>query len=129
MIKQALEKAGLEAEDIAAIGITNQRATTVVWDRHTGQPICPAIVWQDTRTAKTCAEINATPWGEKARLSTGWTVAPVYSSLMLSGFENARAGKASGDLFGTIDFLSSGSDRGRTYHQLLQCSVTGRPEN
>ncbi|MGB3933354.1 MAG: glycerol kinase GlpK [bacterium] len=132
MIKQALEKAGLEAEDIAAIGITNQRATTVVWDRHTGQPICPAIVWQDTRTAKTCAEINATEWGEKARLSTGWTVAPVYSSLMLQWiFENvpgAREKAEQGDLlFGTIDtWLIWKLTGGRTHAiSYSNASVTG----
>src|SRR3954452_22420075 len=51
---EVLHKAQVKAEDIAAIGITNQRETTVVWDRKTGQPICNAIVWQDRRTAPIC---------------------------------------------------------------------------
>ena len=53
--RAALQKADVTAKDIAAIGITNQRETTVVWDRHSGQPIGPAIVWQDRRTAERCA--------------------------------------------------------------------------
>src|SRR6267154_3595186 len=55
----ALGKAGLTSTDIAAIGITNQRETTVVWDRKTGQPICNAIVWQDRRTAPICDRLKA----------------------------------------------------------------------
>src|SRR5260370_2356951 len=54
----ALQKAGLPATDVAAIGITNQRETTVVWDRKTGQPICNAIVWQDLRTAGACDRLQ-----------------------------------------------------------------------
>ena len=50
--------AGIHAADIAAIGITNQRETTIVWDRETGEPICPAIVWQDRRTAEFCDELK-----------------------------------------------------------------------
>ena len=57
--REALEKAGLTAKDIAAIGITNQRETTVVWDRATGQAVHRAIVWQDRRTADICAKLKA----------------------------------------------------------------------
>src|SRR5512132_2348738 len=56
---EALKKARLSANDIAAIGITNQRETTVVWDRETGRPICRAIVWQDRRTAAMCDRLKA----------------------------------------------------------------------
>ena len=57
--RQALANIGATAEDIAAIGITNQRETTIVWNRHTGQPICNAIVWQCRRTAGFCQELQA----------------------------------------------------------------------
>src|SRR5688572_32635198 len=57
--REALAKAGLKAADIAAIGITNQRETTVIWDRKTGEPIHNAIVWQDRRTAQFCDELKA----------------------------------------------------------------------
>lgn len=106
--KEAMKKADVTAEDIACLGITNQRATTVVWDKATGKPLYNAIVWQDNRTAKLCAEINAGDWGEKARKSTGWTVSPVYSSLMVKWFlENVPEIKEKVDkdeaLLGTMD--------------------------
>ena len=108
MCKNALKDAGLGAGDIAAIGITNQRATSVVWDKNTGKPLYRAIVWQDSRTGDKCREINESEWGEKARKATGWTVAPVYSSLMLNWMiENVPEIKAAIEkgtaLFGTID--------------------------
>src|SRR5437016_5492729 len=58
-VRGAMAKAGVGAQDIAAIGITNQRETTIVWDRLTGKPIHNAIVWQDRRTAEACAELRA----------------------------------------------------------------------
>ena len=57
--RMAIERAGIGPRDIAAIGITNQRETTVVWDRATGKPLANAIVWQDRRTAETCARLKA----------------------------------------------------------------------
>lgn len=107
MARQALEKASLQATDIAAIGLTNQRATTVVWDKETGKPVTRAIVWQDTRTADFVEQIRD-EWAEKAYSRTGWALAPVYSSLSLRwmmdnvpGFKKrAQAGELS---FGTID--------------------------
>lgn len=106
--REAIEKAKIASSDIAAIGITNQRATCLVWDKNTGVPLYNAIVWQDNRTAALCQEINDSEWGEKARKATGWTVAPVYSSLMLHWYlenvpeikEKIESGEA---LFGTID--------------------------
>ncbi|OQX94731.1 glycerol kinase, partial [candidate division KSB1 bacterium 4572_119] len=56
--KEVIKKAGIKAEEIAGIGITNQRETTIVWDRETGQPLCNAIVWQDRRTSDYCDELK-----------------------------------------------------------------------
>ena len=107
VIGQALDDSGLALSDIAAIGITNQRATTVVWDRTTGDPIAPAIVWQDTRTADYIETIRDA-WADRAYARTGWALAPVYSSLslrwILEHVAGARAKADAGDLaFGTID--------------------------
>jgi glycerol kinase len=107
MIRASLRDSGLAATDIAAIGITNQRATTVVWDRKTSKPVAPAIVWQDTRTADYIETIRA-EWADKAYSRTGWALAPVYSSLslrwILENCPTARSRAEAGDLaFGTID--------------------------
>ena len=107
MIHRSLVDAGLSGGNIAAIGITNQRATTVVWDKTTGEPICPAIVWQDTRTAGFVEEIRD-EWQDKVYSRTGWALAPVYSSLslhwILNNVDGAKARAEAGELaFGTID--------------------------
>jgi glycerol kinase len=107
MITKALAEGNLTLSDIAAIGITNQRATTVVWDRASGNPIAPAIVWQDTRTADYIETIREA-WADKAYAHTGWALAPVYSSLslrwILENVPGARAKADAGQLaFGTID--------------------------
>ena len=107
MIKQALAESGLTITDIAAIGITNQRATTVAWDKATGQPVTRAIVWQDTRTADFVEEIRD-EWADKVYGRTGWALAPVYSSLSLHWMLNNVAGfqkraEAGEIAFGTID--------------------------
>ncbi len=107
MIKKALQESSLGPADIAAIGITNQRATTVVWDKKTGKPINRAIVWQDTRTAGYIETIRS-EWAQKAYAHTGWALAPVYSSLSLQWLmENVSGAKEkaeAGELaFGTID--------------------------
>ena len=107
MIKQALAEGGIAPTDLAAVGITNQRATTVAWDKATGHPVSRAIVWQDTRTADYVEEIRD-EWAEKVYGRTGWALAPVYSSLSLHwmmnnvpGFKTrAEAGEIA---FGTID--------------------------
>lgn len=108
MCKMAIEKGNISPDEIDSIGITNQRATCLVWDKNTGEPLYNAIVWQDNRTADLAHKINSCEWGQKARSATGWTVAPVYSSLMLKWYvENVPQIKEkidSGDaLFGTID--------------------------
>ena len=84
MVRQALSEAELKPTDIAAIGITNQRATTTLWDRETGKPVTRSIVWQDTRTAGYIETIRG-QWAEKAYGHTGWALAPVYSSLTCTG--------------------------------------------
>lgn len=106
--KDAMERAGIMADDIAAIGITNQRATCVVWDKNTGKPLYHAIVWQDSRTAVDCNEINESGMGEKVRKRTGWTVGPVYTSMMMKWYldnvpEIKKAVEAGDALMGTID--------------------------
>jgi len=121
MCKIAMEKGSIKPEEIDSIGITNQRATCVVWNKHTGKALYNAIVWQDNRTADWCRDINASEWGDKARKSTGWTVAPVYSSLMLKWFiENVPEIKETieqGDaLFGTMDtWIAWNLTKGKTH--------------
>ncbi len=108
MCRAAIKEANIDPSEIDSIGITNQRATSLVWDKNTGKPLYRAIVWQDNRTADLAHKINNSAWGKKARETTGWTVAPVYSSLMLKWFvDNVPEIKnkiATGEaLFGTID--------------------------
>jgi glycerol kinase len=105
---QALERAHLTANDIAAIGITNQRETTLVWDRETGRPIAPAIVWQDRRTAAACDRLRARGYAQKIRRKTGLVVDAYFSATKLQWIlEHVRGAKAqarAGALaFGTVD--------------------------
>ena len=104
----AMAKAGLSAADIAAIGITNQRETTVVWDRETGEPVCPAIVWQCRRTAPMADALAASGWAEKIRQKTGLVPDAYFSGTklrwILDKVPGARRGAEEGRLlFGTID--------------------------
>ncbi len=106
--REALSKAGLAAKDIAAIGITNQRETTVVWDRATGQPIHRAIVWQDRRTADVCERMRANGLSAMVAERTGLVLDPYFSGTKLAWIldhvPGARAAADRGDLaFGTID--------------------------
>jgi glycerol kinase len=107
-IDDVLAQAGVNARDIAAVGITNQRETTVFWDRVSGEPVAPAIVWQDRRTAEVCA--NFKQRGVEPRVSklTGLLLDPYFSATklawLLDHVPNARARAANGELaFGTID--------------------------
>lgn len=107
-IDAALAKVGAHARDIAAIGITNQRETTVIWDRATSQPIAPAIVWQDRRTAARCAELRAAGVEPDVVARTGLLLDPYFSATkiawLLDAVPGARARAERGDLaFGTID--------------------------
>ena len=78
--RAAIEKAGISARDIAAIGITNQRETTLIWDRATGEPIHRAIVWQDRRTADTCDALKAAGHETMITARTGLLLDPYFSA-------------------------------------------------
>ncbi|HTL21570.1 MAG TPA: glycerol kinase GlpK [Steroidobacteraceae bacterium] len=106
--RDALEKAGISAKDIAAIGITNQRETVVVWERASGTPIHRAIVWQDRRTAQECARLKAEGAEDLIRRKTGLLLDPYFSATkiawILDHVLGARARAERGQLaFGTID--------------------------
>ena len=105
---EAISKAGLSAENIAAIGITNQRETTVVWDRNTGMPVYNAIVWQDRRTASFCDELKAAGTDKLIQQKTGLIVDAYFSATkikwILDNVAGAREKANNGQLcFGTID--------------------------
>jgi glycerol kinase len=100
--------AAIEPASIAAIGITNQRETTVLWQRATGRAVHPAIVWQDRRTAERCAELNAAGHAPRVRALTGLPIDPYFSATklgwLLGSVPGAAAAAATGELaFGTID--------------------------
>ena len=107
-ITEALVRARLTPADIAAIGITNQRETTVLWDRATGRPVAPAIVWQDRRTAPTCERMKAEGLEPEVTRRTGLLLDPYFSGTklawLLDNVPGARARAERGELaFGTID--------------------------
>lgn len=106
--REALAKAGLKATDIRALGITNQRETTVVWNRRTGQPIHHAIVWQDRRAEATCARLREDGKADLIQAKTGLLVDAYFSGTklkwLLDNVPQARQQAARGELaFGTID--------------------------
>ena len=105
---EALTKGGVQARDVAAIGITNQRETALVWDRETGKPICNAIVWQDRRTAAYCEQLQAQGHESLIQPRTGLLIDAYFSgskiSWILENVANARQLAAAGRLaFGTVD--------------------------
>ena len=106
--RAAIERAGLSARDIAAIGITNQRETTLIWDRKTGKPIHNAIVWQDRRTADFCVTLREAGHEPMITARTGLLADPYFSATkvkyILDTVEGARDRARAGDLaFGTVD--------------------------
>ncbi|MEM9991098.1 MAG: glycerol kinase GlpK [Bacteroidota bacterium] len=106
--QDVLRQNNVNAEDIAAIGITNQRETTVIWDKNTGEPIHNAIVWQDRRTAEICDELKTNGHEAYIREQTGLVIDAYFSGTkikwLLDNVEGAREKAANGDLlFGTID--------------------------
>ena len=122
VIRGALAKAGITGKDLAAVGITNQRETTVVWNRETGKPYMNAIVWQCTRTGEICSELSREGGQDRFRAKTGLPVATYFSGPKIKWIldsvpgvrEDARAGKA---LFGTMEtwviwWLTGGPDGG-----------------
>ncbi len=107
-VKTAIAEAGIGADDIAAIGITNQRETVLIWDRKTGKPIHNAIVWQDRRTAGLCAKLKADGHEALVTQKTGLLLDPYFSGTkvkwLLDNVEGARARADKGELaFGTVD--------------------------
>jgi glycerol kinase len=122
VIHGAMQQAGLRARDLAAIGITNQRETTVVWNRKTGRPIYNALVWQDTRVQDAVTEFSANGGQDRFRTKTGLPLSTYFSGLkirwILDHVEGARKQAETGDLlFGTIDTfllwnLTGGSETG-----------------
>ena len=106
--RAAMEKAGARAGDIAAIGITNQRETTLIWDRKTGKPIHNAIVWQDRRTHAQCQSLKAAGHEQTVTDRTGLLLDPYFSATkvawLLDNVPGARARAEAGELaFGTVD--------------------------
>ena len=120
VLAEALAQSGIAADQIAALGITNQRATTIVWDRASGEPVHRAIVWQDRRTAKYCDSIRAAH-GDTIRAKTGLVLDAYFSATkvkwILDHVPGARARAEKGELcFGTVDtWLVWNLTEGRTF--------------
>ncbi|MFG2864885.1 glycerol kinase GlpK [Streptomyces sioyaensis] len=122
VVAGALTKAGLRADQLSALGITNQRETTVLWDRATGRPVHHAIVWQDTRTSQLCAELGGADGQDRFREATGLPLASYFSgpkaAWLLDEVPGLRARAERGEIaFGTIDSwliwnLTGGTDGG-----------------
>ncbi|WP_377272587.1 glycerol kinase GlpK [Peterkaempfera sp. SMS 1(5)a] len=122
VIHGALDKAGLTKADIRAIGITNQRETTLLWDRHTGEPVHNALVWQDTRTEALCRELGRNVGQDRFRRETGLPLASYFAGpkirWLLDNVQGLRERAEAGDiLFGTMDTwviwnLTGGPDGG-----------------
>jgi glycerol kinase len=107
-VREAMAKAGIAAKDVAGIGITNQRETAIVWDRTSGKPIHNAIVWQDRRTAETCAALKSAGHETAVVQRTGLVLDPYFSATkvawVLDHVDGARAAARQGRLaFGTVD--------------------------
>jgi glycerol kinase len=118
---EVLERAGLRAADIAAVGITNQRETTIAWDRATGRPLGNAIVWQDRRTASTCERLRASGLEEMIRTKTGLVLDAYFSATkiawMLDRSPEIRRRAEQGEIaFGTVDSWLAYKLTGRTMH-------------
>ncbi|WP_028031635.1 glycerol kinase GlpK [Gemmobacter nectariphilus] len=119
--RAAIERAGLSAGDISAIGITNQRETTLLWDRATGKPLHNAIVWQDRRTADACAALEGAGHGPMIAARTGLLLDPYFSGTklawLLDTIPGARERAARGELaFGTVDSWLIWNLTGGTVH-------------
>ncbi|MEU1308639.1 glycerol kinase GlpK [Streptomyces cinnamoneus] len=122
VVAGAVEKAGITAADVKAIGITNQRETTLLWDKNTGEPVYNAIVWQDTRTDALCKELGRNVGQDRFRRETGLPLASYFSGpkvrWLLDNVEGLRERAERGDiLFGTMDSwviwnLTGGTDGG-----------------
>lgn len=107
VIEGALSRAGLKTSDLAAVGLTNQRETTVIWDRRTGEPVHNAIVWQDTRTATLCAELAGDEGPDRFRAKTGLPLTTYFSGpkarYLIDHLDLAKRAERGELAFGTID--------------------------
>jgi len=134
VIKGALESSGVKAEELAAIGITNQRETTLVWNKNTGEPYYNAIVWQDTRTDKICNELAENGGQDRFRDKVGLPLATYFSGpkikWMLDNVDGIREAAERGDaVFGNIDtweiwWLTGGPDGGAHVTDVTNASRT-----
>jgi glycerol kinase len=134
VIAGALEKTGVAASDLAAVGVTNQRETTLIWDRATGEAIHNALVWQDTRTDQICNELAADGGQDRFRATTGLPIATYFSGpkirWLLENVDGARARAEAGDLlFGNMDTwviwnLTGGPNGGRHVTDVSNASRT-----
>jgi glycerol kinase len=133
VIEHALSKAGLAASDLAAVGLTNQRETTVIWDRNTGIPVANAIVWQDTRTADLCARLADEGGADRFRPVTGLPLATYFSGPKIRWLldeHDLHDAAARGELaFGNIDSwlawnLTGGPGRGSHITDVTNASRT-----
>ena len=134
VIKGALQKVGASADNIAAVGITNQRETTVVWDKKTGKPYYNAVVWQDTRTDKICNEFAKEGGQDRFRAQVGLPLATYFSGpkikWLLDNVEGLRAAAERGDaIFGNTDTwviwnLTGGADGGAHVTDVSNASRT-----
>jgi glycerol kinase len=139
-VAEVLGKAGIRPRDLAAVGITNQRETTIVWERATGKPVYNAIVWQDRRTAERCQQMKNDGQEETVRQKTGLLIDPYFSSSkiawILNNVAGARQKAEAGKLaFGTVDSwliwnLTSGkkhvTDRTNASRTMLYNIVEGK---
>ncbi|HEX9123555.1 MAG TPA: glycerol kinase GlpK [Actinomycetota bacterium] len=134
VIAGGLKKGGLKASDLAAVGVTNQRETTVVWEKATGKPVYNAIVWQDTRTDQICNQLSADGGQDRFRPKTGLPIATYFSGpkikWILDNVEGVRARAEKGEvLFGNIDTwciwnLTGGPDGGAHVTDVTNASRT-----
>ncbi len=134
VIKGGLQKAGVSADEIAAIGVTNQRETTIVWDKNTGKPYYNAIVWQDTRTDRICNELAKDGGQDRFRPKVGLPLATYFSGpkikWILDNVDGVRAAAERGDaIFGNIDtweiwWLTGGPDGGAHVTDVSNASRT-----
>lgn len=132
-IEAAMRTARVSAADIAAVGITNQRETTIVWDRSTGRPIANAVVWQDTRTADLCADLAGDAGPDRYRSKTGLPLATYFSGpklrWLLDEHDLHDAARRGDVMFGTVDSwlawnLTGGVDGGRHVTDVSNASRT-----
>jgi glycerol kinase len=134
VIRGALEKSGLTGSDLAAIGITNQRETTVIWDKNTGKPFTNAVVWQCTRTDKICKELMGDYGQNRFRDKTGLPITTYFSGPKIKWIlDNAAAARKAADkgeaLFGTMEtwiiwWLTGGPDGGSHVTDVTNASRT-----